>query len=53
VRADHFVAFDNFVAKVTSPFERLLGFTLLSTSTAKAIKFFDTAPTGGSGGTRF
>lgn len=47
VKADHFIAFDNYVAKITAPIERILGFTLLSTSTARAIKFFNTAPTGG------
>ena len=47
VKADHFIAFDNYVAKITAPIERILGFTLLSTSTARAIKFFDVAPTGG------
>lgn len=53
VKADHFIAFDNYVAKITAPIERILGFTLLSTSTARAIKFFDVAPTGGVGNNNF
>lgn len=33
VAEDHMVAFDTFVGKVVSPFERLFGFTLLGTQT--------------------
>ena len=51
VKADQFIALDNYLSKVIAPVERVLGFTLLGTSTARAIKFFDTAPTGS--GTNF
>jgi len=53
VKADHFIALDNYVAKITAPIERLLGFTLLGTSTARAIKFFDTPPNSSAGSSNF
>lgn len=41
VQADRLVEFDTIVAKVLSPFERIFGFTLLTTNTARNIKFFN------------
>ena len=41
VQADRLVEFDTIVAKVISPFERIFGFTLLTTSAAQNIKFFN------------
>ena len=38
VRADHLVTFDTFVAKVTAPWERILGFTLLGNGTVRALQ---------------
>lgn len=43
---DRMVAFDTWVAKVVTPFERMLGFTLLSTATVQQINRF---PDGGQG----
>lgn len=37
VRADHLVTFDTLVAKVTAPWERILGFTLLGNGTVRAL----------------
>jgi len=39
VRADHLVTFDTFVGKVTSPFERMMGFVLLGNGTTRAVQF--------------
>ena len=39
IAADHMIAFDNFIAKVTAPLERILGFTLLGHGTVRAIQF--------------
>lgn len=39
VQADHMITFDTFVAKVTSPFERIMGFTLLGNGTVRSIQF--------------
>jgi len=39
VKADHWIALDSFVAKVTSPFERLFGFTLLGNRTVRDLQF--------------
>lgn len=38
IAADHMIAFDNFVAKVTAPLERILGFTLLGNGTVRALQ---------------
>lgn len=38
VKADHWVAFDNCVAKITAPFERMFGFTLLGNSAVRALQ---------------
>lgn len=50
VKADHFIAFDNFLSKIISPVERVFGITLLGTQTAKGIEFFNTQSGGGGGG---
>jgi polysaccharide biosynthesis/export protein len=49
VRADCWRTFDTRVAKVLSPFERMLGFTLLGSSTVNSIKNSNTGSGGGSG----
>jgi polysaccharide export outer membrane protein len=49
IAEDEFVSFDNHLAKWISPVERIFGVTLLGTSTAKQIKFFNQA-TGVGGG---
>lgn len=41
IQADPFIKTDNFLAKALAPAERLLGITLLGTSTARTIKFFN------------
>jgi len=38
IQADHMIALDNFVAKVTAPFERAFGFTLLGNGTVRALQ---------------
>lgn len=50
VKADRFIALDNFLAKVISPVERVFGITLLGTQTAKSINFYDSNRGSGSGG---
>jgi polysaccharide export outer membrane protein len=40
IAEDPLIAIDNFVAKAISPVERMLGFTLLGTSTVSRIRFF-------------
>jgi polysaccharide export outer membrane protein len=40
VAEDQLVAFDNALAKVIAPVERLFGFTLLGTSTVQRLRFF-------------
>jgi polysaccharide biosynthesis/export protein len=47
VKADCMIATDNFLAKFLSPIERVLGTTLLATTTAQRIKFFNDANVGG------
>jgi polysaccharide biosynthesis/export protein len=42
IAEDNLVAFDNYLAKIISPMERIFGVTLLGTQTAKQIKFYDT-----------
>jgi len=37
VKPDPWVAFDNAVAKITTPFERMFGFTLLGNATVRAV----------------
>jgi polysaccharide biosynthesis/export protein len=49
VKADCLIATDNFLAKLLSPVERVLGTTLLGTSTVQRIKFFNDANLGGGG----
>lgn len=39
IQADHMISFDNFVAKVVSPFERIAGFILLGHGTVRALQF--------------
>jgi protein involved in polysaccharide export with SLBB domain len=38
VKADHLITFDNFIAKLTAPFERMFGFTLLGNSTVRTLQ---------------
>jgi polysaccharide biosynthesis/export protein len=47
IAEDKLVALDNGMAKVLSPVERVFGITLLGTSTAKEIKFFNNPLAGG------
>jgi polysaccharide export outer membrane protein len=47
IAEDDVVAFDNHLAKWISPIERVFGVTLLGTSTAKQIKFFNQFNSGG------
>lgn len=42
IAEDNLIAFDNKLAKLISPLERVFGVTLLGTQTAKQIKFFNT-----------
>jgi polysaccharide biosynthesis/export protein len=46
VKADCLIATDNFLAKLLSPIERVFGTTLLGTSAAQRIKFFNDANVG-------
>ena len=39
VQADKWITFDSVVAKITSPFERMLGLTLLGNSTVRSVQF--------------
>ncbi|MGH7127015.1 MAG: polysaccharide biosynthesis/export family protein [Planctomycetaceae bacterium] len=39
IQADEWIHFDNFVAKVTSPIERIFGFILLGHGTVRALQF--------------
>lgn len=41
VAEDKLIAFDNGLAKIMAPVERLFGFTLLGTSTVQRLKFFN------------
>lgn len=38
VKADKMIAFDNFITKVTTPFERMFGFTLLGNGTVRSLQ---------------
>jgi polysaccharide export outer membrane protein len=49
VEADHWIAMDSFVAKVTAPFERIFGFTLLGNSTVRALQGRSNGNTGAGG----
>lgn len=40
VKGDHLIAADNYLGKLFSPFERLLGVVLLGTGTAQSIDFY-------------
>ncbi len=40
VAEDKLVAFDTFISKVTAPFERIFGFTLLGSSTMSTLRFW-------------
>lgn len=53
IAEDCMVAFDSFIARVTSPFERLFGFTLLGTSTVSRLRFFHQGQNSGSSGGGF
>ncbi len=50
IAEDRLVALDSCLAKVISPVERVLGVTLLGTSTVSRIKFFHRGNTGSGGG---
>jgi polysaccharide export outer membrane protein len=50
VKADPMIAFDNFVAKVTAPFERMFGFTLLGHATVRDLQQGGEGRIGGFGG---
>lgn len=52
IQADDLVALDNWVAKLTSPFERVFGFILLGNGTAKALEGGG-RNSGGGGGSNF
>lgn len=39
VKADHLIATDTFISKLTSPFERMLGFALLGNGAVRSIQF--------------
>jgi len=47
--ADHLVAFDNFITKVTAPLERILGFTLLGNSVVRRLQTNQVGGTGTGG----
>jgi hypothetical protein len=47
VRADSLIALDSFVAKFTSPFERMFGFTLLGHRTVRDLQFGHRGISGG------
>ncbi len=49
VRADHMVTFDTFIAKLTAPAERVLGFALLGNGTVRALQRGRSASGGGGG----
>lgn len=49
VAEDKLVAFDNGLAKLTAPVERIFGFTLLGTSVVQHLKFFNRFFAGGGG----
>ena len=41
IAEDNLVAFDNYLAKLIAPMERVFGVTLLGTQTAKGVKFYN------------
>lgn len=49
IQADQWITADNLVAKILSPFERILGFTLLGVGTVQRIDFYNQFPGGGGG----
>lgn len=50
VQADHLIATDNFLAKLLSPVERVLGVVLLGTGAAQSIDFYTQQGLRGTGG---
>jgi len=50
IQADQWISADNLVAKIVSPFERILGFTLLGVGTVQRIHFFNAFQAFGGGG---
>ena len=44
IKADSWVALDGFIAKVTAPVERILGFTLLGAATHRDLRFIHVPP---------
>ncbi len=51
IAEDNLVAFDNYLAKLIAPMERVFGVTLLGTQTAKGVKFYNRFQSTGSTGT--
>ena len=47
IAEDELVNFDNHLAKLLSPVERIFGFTLLGTGTVSQLRFFHRGNTGG------
>jgi polysaccharide biosynthesis/export protein len=50
IAEDHVVAFDNHLAKLLAPVERVFGFTLLGTGTVSNLRFFHRGNVGNRGG---
>jgi polysaccharide biosynthesis/export protein len=50
VQADNLIAVDNFLAKLTAPFERIFGTTLLGVTTAQRVQFYKQSAVGGGSG---
>jgi polysaccharide export outer membrane protein len=53
IAEDEMVAFDNHLAKLIAPFERIFGFTLLGTNTVSSLRFFHRGGSGIGGGGGF
>jgi polysaccharide export outer membrane protein len=53
IAEDQMVALDSHIAKLIAPVERVMGFTLLGTSTVSTLRFFHRGGTGGGGGVGF
>lgn len=53
VKADDLILFDTWVAKITAPWERIFGFTILGNGTVRALQRGRSAQGGGGGGFGF
>ncbi|MFK7820868.1 MAG: polysaccharide biosynthesis/export family protein [Planctomycetaceae bacterium] len=53
VKADDLIVFDTWVAKITAPWERIFGFTILGNGTVRALQRGRAAQGGGGGGIGF